>query len=81
MDKKTEIDWHNIAETLEHEFSNDLLNCNDSYERLYLKKLLQKELPEISDARIDYIIDQCCKMLPSPRSIKDVVVCLEKLVL
>ena len=80
MDKKTEIDWQNFAETLEHEFSNDLLNCNDSYERLFVKKLLQKELPEISESRIDYIMDQCCKMLPPPRTIGDVVACLEKLV-
>lgn len=80
MDKQTEINWQNLAERLEHEFSNDLLNCNDSYERLFLKKQLQKELPEISDARIDYMLDHCCKMLPAPRTIKDVVGCLKKLV-
>jgi len=80
VDKKTEVDWQNFAQTLEHEFSNDLLNCNDRYERLFVKKLLQKELPEVSDARIDYVMDQCCRMLPQPRTIKDVVECLERLV-
>lgn len=80
MDKNTEIDWQVFAKTLEHEFANDLFNCNDSYERLYIKKLLKKELPELSENRIEYIMDQCCTMLQPPCTIKDLTEYLKKIV-
>jgi hypothetical protein len=80
MDKKTEVDWQIFAARLEHEFANDLFDCSDRYEMMYIKKQLKKEMPELSEARIDYVLDQCCTMLPAPRTIRDFVFCLQKLV-
>ena len=79
MDKKTEVDWQNFATKLEAEFSNDIFHCNDSYEMLYIKKLLKKEMPEISDTRIEYVLEQCCTIIPAPRTIKDLTKCLKNL--
>jgi hypothetical protein len=80
MDKKTEVDWQVFTATLEHEFANDLFNCNDSYEMMYIKKLLKREMPDLSLSRIDYVLERCCTMLPPPRSIRDFTSCLQKLV-
>ena len=79
MDKKTEVDWQFLAARLEHEFANDLLDCSDRYEIIFIKKQLKRELPELSEARIEYLMDQCCTMLPAPRSIRDFISCLQKL--
>ena len=80
MDKQTEVDWAAFSKALEKEFSNDLMHCNDQYELLFIKKQLKKDLPDLTEGRIDFILDECCKLLPAPRTITDFTACIKKFV-
>ena len=80
MDKQTEVDWDVFAKALEVEFSSDLIHCKDGYEHLYVKKQLRKQLPDLTEEKINEIMEQCCSTLPSPHTVSEFIYCLKKLV-